>query len=124
MEQNRIKQITISIWDCLKRLEFLADQLNRSTSPGKRNSLKKDIQFVRAKITHSFKRIAKLVDGNIISVTFLEENSGIKWKRLYTNVSVEDVKSHLKLISYLKEENIQILEIQETKTKNSLTKLS
>lgn len=124
MEQNRIKQITLSIWDCLKRLEILANQFNRSTSKGKRNSLNKEAQFVRAKITHSFKRIAKLVDGNIISVTFLEENSGIKWKRLYTNVSIEDVKSHLKLISYLKEENIKIIEIQETKTKDSLEKLS
>lgn len=124
MEQNRIKQITLSIWDCLKRLEILADQFNRSTSKGKRNSLNKEAQFVKAKITHSFKRIAKLVDGNIISVTFLEENSGIKWKRLYTNVSIEDVKSHLKLISYLKEENIKIIEIQETKTKDSLEKLS
>lgn len=124
MEQNRIKQITLSIWDCLKRLEILADKFNRSTSKGKRNSLNKEAQFVRAKITHSFKRIAKLVDGNIISVTFLEENSGIKWKRLYTNVSIEDVKSHLKLISYLKEENIKIIEIQETKTKDSLEKLS
>lgn len=124
MEQNRIKQITISIWDCLKRLEILVDQFNRSTSRGKRNSLSKDIHFVRGKITHSFKRIAKLVDGNIISVIFLEENSGIKWKRLYTNVSMEDVKSHLKLISYLREENIKILEIHETKTKDSLTKLS
>ena len=65
-----------------------------------------------------------VIPQTVVSVTFLEENSGIKWKRLYTNVSVEDVKSHLKLISYLKEENIQILEIQETKTKNSLTKLS
>ena len=124
MEQNRIKQITLSIWDCLKRLEILADKFNRSTSKGKRNSLNKEAQFVKAKITHSFKRIAKLVDGNIISVTFLEENSGIKWKRLYTNVSIEDVKSHLKLISYLKEENIKIIEIQETKTKDSLEKLS
>lgn len=124
MEQNRIKQITISIWDCLKRLEILVDQFNRCTSEGKRNSLYKDIKFVRGKINHSFKRIARLVNGNIISVTFLEENSGIKWKRLYTNVSVEDVKNHLKLISYFKEENIKILEIQEIKTKDSLTKLS
>lgn len=113
------------------RLRALIDNVNRieaqlsvpGISPGKRQSLTKERVLALGKVKSSIKRIDDLANGIILTITFRDVNTQERFRIVYTNLSLEDAKAHLNMMAELNHRKIEILEIKEVKTKNSLTKL-
>ena len=92
-------------------------------SPGKRQALIKDKTLKICKVKSLAKRIEDLANGNILTITFENKDSGERYRIVYTNISQDDAVAHLKLMANLQGMEIIISEIKEVQTKNSLTKL-
>ena len=92
-------------------------------SIGKRQALIKDKTLKIGKEKSLAKRIEDLANGNILTITFENKDSGERYRIVYTNISREDAVAHLKLRANLQGMEIIISEIKEVQTKNSLTKL-
>lgn len=88
-----------------------------------RNSLLKSVQLKKGQLRSLMKRISHLTEGNIITITFQVEPSKERYRKIYTNLSKEDAKLHLRMMSSLQDLEITILEIKEVFTKDSLIKL-
>ena len=91
--------------------------------PGKRQALIKDKILKIGKVKSLAKRIGDLANGNILTITFDNKDSGERFRIVYTNISQDDAVAHLKLMANLQGMEIIISEIKEVQTKNSLTKL-
>lgn len=92
-------------------------------SPGKRQALIKDKILKIGKVKSLAKRIEDLANGNILTITFENKDSGERYRIVYTNISQDDAVAHLKLMANLRGMEIIISEVKEVQTKNSLTKL-
>lgn len=92
-------------------------------SPGKRQSLIKDKTLKLGKVKALVKRVEDLANGNILTITFKNKDSGERYRIVYTNISQDDAVAHLKLMANLQGMEIIISEVKEVQTKNSLTKL-
>lgn len=92
-------------------------------SPGKRQALIKDKILKIGKVKSLAKRIEDLANGNILTITFENKDSGERYRIVYTNISQDDAVAHLKLMANLQGMEIIISEVKEVQTKNSLTKL-
>lgn len=113
----RIKELTKMVQDIDTRLSM------PGLSPGKRQALIKDKTLKIGKVKSLVKRIEDLANGNILTITFENKDSGERYRIVYTNISQEDAVAHLKLMANLQGMEIIISEIKEVQTKNSLTKL-
>lgn len=113
----RIKELTKMVQDIDTRLSM------PGLSIGKRQALIKDKTLKIGKVKSLAKRIEDLANGNILTITFENKDSGERYRIVYTNISQEDAVAHLKLRANLQGMEIIILEIKEVQTKNSLTKL-
>ena len=121
---SKIKPTLIRIRDINNDLISIQNKLNTSNlSYGMRNSLLKSVQLKRGQLKSLMKRISHLTEGNIITITFQVEPSKERYRKVYTNLSKEDAKLHLTMISSLQDLEINILEIKEVFTKDSLIKL-
>ena len=121
---SKIKPTLIRIRDINNDLISIQNKLNTSNlSYGMRNSLLKSVQLKKGQLKSLMKRISHLTEGNIITITFQVEPSKERYRKVYTNLSKEDAKLHLKMISSLQDLEITILEIKEVFTKDSLIKL-
>ena len=121
---SKIKPTLIRIRDINNDLISIQNKLNTSNlSYGMRNSLLKSVQLKKGQLNSLMKRISHLTEGNIITITFQVEPSKERYRKVYTNLSKEDAKLHLKMISSLQDLEITILEIKEVFTKDSLIKL-
>ena len=121
---SKIKPTLIRIRDINNDLISIQNKLNTSNlSYGMRNSLLKSVQLKKGQLKSLMKRISHLTEGNIITITFQVEPSKERYRKVYTNLSKEDAKLHLKMISSLQDLEINILEIKEVFTKDSLIKL-
>lgn len=121
---SKIKPTLIRIRDINNDLISIQNKLNTSNlSYGMRNSLLKSVQLKRGQLESLMKRISHLTEGNIITITFQVEPSKERYRKVYTNLSKEDAKLHLRMMSSLQDLEITILEIKEVFTKDSLIKL-
>lgn len=121
---SKIKPTLIRIRDINNDLISIQNKLNTSNlSYGMRNSLLKSVQLKKGQLKSLMKRISHLTEGNIITITFQLEPSKERYRKIYTNLSKEDAKLHLRMMSSLQDLEITILEIKEVFTKDSLIKL-
>lgn len=121
---SKIKPTLIRIRDINNDLISIQNKLNTSNlSYGMRNSLLKSVQLKKGQLKSLMKRISHLTEGNIITITFQVEPSKERYRKIYTNLSKEDAKLHLRMMSSLQDLEITILEIKEVFTKDSLIKL-
>lgn len=121
---SKIKPTLIRIRDINNDLISVQNKLNTSNlSYGMRNSLLKSVQLKKGQLRSLMKRISHLTEGNIITITFQVEPSKERYRKIYTNLSKEDAKLHLRMMSSLQDLEITILEIKEVFTKDSLIKL-
>ena len=121
---SKIKPTLIRIRDINNDLISIQNKLNTSNlSYGMRNSLLKSVQLKKGQLKSLMKRISHLTEGNIITITFQVEPSKERYRKVYTNLSKEDAKLHLIMISSLQDLEINILEIKEVFAKDSLIKL-
>lgn len=121
---SKIKPPLIRIRDINNDLISIQHKLNTpNISYGMRNSLLKSVQLKKSQLKSLMKRISNLTEGNIITITFQVEPSKERYRKIYTNLSKEDAKLHLRMMSSLQDLEITILEIKEVFTKDSLIKL-
>ena len=121
---SKIKPTLIRIRDINNDLISIQHKLNTTNiSYGMRNSLLKSVQLKKSQLKSLMKRISNLTEGNIITITFQVEPSKERYRKIYTNLSKEDAKLHLRMMSSLQDLEITILEIKEVFTKDSLIKL-
>ena len=121
---SKIKPTLIRIREVYNDLLSIQHKLQYNTlSYGLRNSLLKSLQVKKGHLKSLMKRITNLTEGNIITITFQLEPSKERYRRIYTNISKEDAKLHLKMLASLEDSEIIILEIKEVFTKDSLIKL-
>ena len=121
---SKIKPTLIRIREIYNDLLSIQHKLQYDTlSYGLRNSLLKSLQIKKSHLKSLMKRITNLTEGNIITITFQLEPSKERYRRIYTNISKEDAKLHLKMLASLEDSKIIILEIKEVFTKDSLIKL-
>lgn len=121
---SKIKPTLIRIRDINNDLISIQHKLNTTNiSYGMRNSLLKSVQLKKGQLKSLMKRISHLTEGNIITITFQVEPSKERYRKIYTNLSKEDAKLHLRMMSSLQDLEITILEIKEVFTKDSLIKL-
>lgn len=121
----------ITVKSQIYRLRDLIGNVNRiessllvpGISPGKRQSLIKEKILALSKVKSLVKRIEDLANGNILTITFQDINTQERFRIIYTNLSQDDARVHLKMMAELNHRKIEILEIKEVQTKNSLTKL-
>ena len=74
-------------------------------SPGKRQALIKDKTLKIGKVESLAKRIEDLANGNILTITFENKDSGERYRIVYTNISQDDAVAHLKLMANLQDGN-------------------
>ena len=121
---SKIKPTLIRVRDINNDLISIQHKLNTpNISYGMRNSLLKSVQLKKSQLKSLMKRISNLTEGNIITITFQVEPSKERYRKIYTNLSKEDAKLHLRMMSSLQDLEITILEIKEVFTKDSLIKL-
>ena len=120
---SKIKPTLIRIRDINNDLISIQHKLNTPISYGMRNSLLKSVQLKKSQLRSLMKRISHLTEGNIITITFQVEPSKERYRKIYTNLSKEDAKLHLRMMGSLQDLEITILEIKEVFTKDSLIKL-
>lgn len=119
-----VKGLIYRINDLTKLVQDIDTRLSvTGLSPGKRQSLIKDRILKLGKIKALVKRIEDLTNGNILTITFEDKATKERYRIIYTNISQEDATSHLKLMAKLQGLEINLLEIKEVQTKNSLIKL-
>lgn len=104
-------------------LKSINYQLSQQLTPGKRQSLLKDQVYKESRIKSSIQKIDNLFNGNIITITFQDKDSGEIFKSVYTNVSQGEVKEYVTFLARLKGREISILEIKDVNTKNLNRKL-
>lgn len=104
-------------------LKSIHYQLSQQLTPGKRQSLLKDQVYKESRIKSSIQKIDNLFNGNIVTITFQDKDSGEIFKSVYTNVSQEEVKEYVTFLARLKGREISILEIKDVNTKNLNRKL-
>lgn len=121
---TQVKSLVYRIKDTIKLIDDLDVRLSISgLSMGKKQALLKDRSLKISKVKSMLKRLDELSSGNILTITFQEEESGDRYRTTYTNISKDDAITHLKLVASIKGVRIQILEVKEVQTQNSLTKL-
>lgn len=113
---NRIRSINEDLINIHHKLEG-------NISYGVRNSLLKSAQLKKSQLKSLLKRVSNLTEGNIITIIFQVEPNKDRYRKIYTNLSKEDAKLHLNLMSSFQGIDIKILEIKEVFTKDSLIKL-
>ena len=113
---NRIRSIN-------EDLISIHHKLESNISYGVRNSLLKSAQLKKSQLKSLLKRVSNLTEGNIITIIFQVEPNKDRYRKIYTNLSKEDAKLHLNLMSSFQGIDIKILEIKEVFTKDSLIKL-
>lgn len=119
-----VKGLIYRINDLTKLVQDIDTRLSvTGLSPGKRQSLIKDRVLKLGKIKALVKRIEDLTNGNILTITFEDKATKERYRIIYTNISQEDATSHLKLMAKLQGLEINLLEIKEVQTKNSIIKL-
>lgn len=122
---------TISLKSQIHRLRDIVKNLNRideslsvtNISPGKKQSLLKERVLTMGKIKSIAKKIEDLSKGNIITISFRDNDTQEMFRVVYTNLSQEDAILHLKLVAEFRRQNITIIEVKEVNTSNSLYKL-
>lgn len=114
-----VGNLILSIIDQYKVLESLEFELSNTKNPGKRSSLVKSKVFKLKKLKHTLNTINKVINGNIITITYSID--GQIFQRKFVNISKRDIVLLLKLI--YSNQKIKILEIQEEFTEESLIKL-
>lgn len=122
---------TISLKSQIHRLRDIVKNLNRideslsvtNLSPGKKQSLLKERVLTMGKIKSIAKKIEDLSKGNIITISFRDNDTQEMFRVVYTNLSQEDAILHLKLVAEFRRQNITIIEVKEVNTSNSLYKL-
>lgn len=122
---------TISLKSQIHRLRDIVKNLNRideslsvtNISPGKKQSLLKERVLTMGKIKSIAKKIEDLSKGNIITISFRDNDTQEMFRVVYTNLSQEDAILHLKLMAEFRRQNITIIEVKEVNTSNSLYKL-
>jgi hypothetical protein len=107
----------------IQLLSSINYQLSQQLTPGKRQSLLKDQVYKESRIKSSIQKIDNLFNGNIVTITFQDKDSGEIFKSVYTNVSQEEVKEYVTFLARLKGREISILEIKDVNTKNLNRKL-
>ena len=121
---SKIKPTLIRVREVYNDLISIQHKLNTpNISYGMRNSLLKSVQLKKSQLKSLMKRISNLTEGNILTITFQVEPSKERYRKIYTNLSKEDAKLHLMMMSSLQDLEITILEIKEVFTKDSLIKL-
>lgn len=114
-----VGNLILSIIDQYKVLESLEFELSNTKNPGKRSSLVKSKVFKLKKLKHTLNTINKVINGNIITITYSID--GQIFQRKFVNISKRDIVLLLKLT--YSNQKIKILEIQEEFTEESLIKL-
>lgn len=107
----------------IQLLNSINYQLSQQLTPGKRQSLLKDKVYKESRVKSSIQKIDNLFNGNIVTITFQDKDSGEIFKSVYTNVSREEVKEYVTFLARLKGREISILEIKDVNTKNLNRKL-
>lgn len=121
---SSVKGLIYRIKDLSKLIQDIDIRLSiPGLSPGKKQALIKDRTLKLGKVKSLVKRIGDLTNGNIITITFKDKNTSDRFRIVYTNISQEDAIVHLKLMASLQKREINISEVKEVQTKNSLTKL-
>ena len=121
---SSVKGLIYRIKDLSKLIQDIDIRLSiPGLSPGKKQALIKDRTLKLGKVKSLVKRIGDLTNGNIITITFEDKNTSDRFRIVYTNISQEDAIVHLKLMASLQKREINISEVKEVQTKNSLTKL-
>lgn len=107
----------------IQLLNSINYQLSQQLTQGKRQSLLKDKVYKESRVKSSIQKIDNLFNGNIVTITFQDKDSGEIFKSVYTNVSQEEVKEYVTFLARLKGREISILEIKDVNTKNLNRKL-
>ena len=118
-----IKNTLYRIRDILKTISQLEERYHTTTSYGMQNSILKSISMKKAQLKSLIKKVGELTNGNILTITFIEETTGDRYIKIYTNISRDDAKLHLNMVDSLYGLKISILEINEVTTQDSWVKL-
>ena len=92
-------------------------------TPGQRQAWLKLQHSYESKLRHLAQRIQGYLQGNIIQIIFKNTETNQKYEITYTNISREDATYHLEMVMNYRKVNIQILDIKEMRTENSLREL-
>lgn len=122
-KRRTLKDLIDRLKNDIHLLKSIHYQLSQQLTPGKRQSLLKDKVYKEGRIKSSIQKIDNLFNGNIVTITFQDKDSGEIFKSVYTNVSQEEVKEYVTFLAILKGREISILEIKDVNTKNLNRKL-
>lgn len=122
-KRRTLKDLIDRLKNDIYLLKSIHYQLSQQLTPGKKQSLLKDKVYKESRIKSSIQKIDNLFNGNIVTVTFQDKDSGEIFKSVYTNVSQEEVKEYVTFLARLKGREISIIEIKDVNTKNLNRKL-
>lgn len=122
-KRRTLKDLIDRLKNDIHLLKSIHYQLSQQLTPGKRQSLLKDKVYKESRVKSSIQKIDNLFNGNIVTITFQDKDSGEIFKSVYTNVSPEEVKEYITFLARLKGREISILEIKDVNTKNLNRKL-
>ena len=108
-------------WDQLKLLELKLKQAKGK--PGLQSSLLKEQTFKYGRLKSLSSKLEDIIEGNIITIIYQDEESQESFRRVFTNITPIDAEYYLKLLANMQGRKIRILECRDTPTKNSVTKL-
>ena len=82
--ESKLKPTLRRIREVYSEIEGLNTKLKQTSSYGMQNSILKSLQLKKDNIRSLLKRVEKLTNGNIITITFRENSSGDTYRKVYT----------------------------------------
>ena len=121
--ESPLKSTLRRIREIYNEIESLNHKLINVSSYGMQNSILKSLNLKKGHLRSLLKRVGKLTNGNIITITFRDNSTGDTYRKVYTNISREDARLHLEMVARFNNIKLTILEIKEVTTQDSWVKL-
>ena len=121
--ESPLKSTLRRIREIYNEIENLNHKLINVSSYGMQNSILKSLNLKKGHLRSLLKRVGKLTNGNILTITFRDNSTGDTYRKVYTNISQEDARLHLEMVARFNNIKITILEIKEVTTQDSWVKL-
>lgn len=121
--ESSLKFTLRRIREIYHEIESLNHKLINVSSYGMQNSILKSLNLKKGHLKSLLKKVGKLTNGNIITITFKDNSTGDTYRKVYTNISREDASLHLEMVARFNNIKITILEIKEVTTQDSWVKL-
>lgn len=111
------------IQDTVSRVREIDHNLSRDISHGMRNSLLKQRAMLVGKLKEASSILETMGQGTVIYATFRVVEEDQVYRQTFTNILPKDLEMILRLKYGKKNKTIEVLEIREVHTKDTIEKL-